>query len=397
MQAAHIRDRADRLAVWMLALGQMLGYACFFYLFAALILYWRQDLGWPDGTLAAGMTVAVVTSAVLAPFAGRAVDRGRVVLLLTGGVLVGALSLALLALARHPAGFLLAWAGLGVAQATCLYEPVFALMIRRFGPAARPAITRITLIGGLASTFAFPVAAWFADSAGWRAAVWAAFAAVLLLMLPLNLIGVRLLQRSMPDSRPAPPRSVADWRAMVFGRSFLGLSLVFSLVALDHWMILAFLRPMLAEMGLAAPVAIAAAATIGPAQVGGRLVLMALGDRMGSTAALMTTLACYAAAPLCLALAGVAAPLVFGFAALQGAANGIMTILRPLLVADQLGNGSFGTTAGLFLIPTLVASAIAPMLGAALMSLGGWPIMITAAGLCILAAMAVALVLRRTA
>ena len=32
-------------------------------------------------------------------------------------------------------------------------------------------------------------------------------------------------------------------------------------------------------------------------------------------------------------MAGVAMPLVFGFALLQGAANGVLTILRPLLVA----------------------------------------------------------------
>ena len=40
------RGITDGAAVWMLAVGQTLGYACFFYVFAALVLSWQQNTDW---------------------------------------------------------------------------------------------------------------------------------------------------------------------------------------------------------------------------------------------------------------------------------------------------------------------------------------------------------------
>lgn len=382
----------DARAVWMLACGQMLSYACLFYIFAALILYWRVALPWGDGVLALGLTLAVVISAGLAPFAGRAVDRGQVATLMSGGAAIGALSLVMLATATHPAAYLVAWAGLGVAQAASLYEPCFALMIRRFGTNARQAITKVTLVGGFASTLAFPAAAALAEAWGWRVAVWAAVAVMCCLVLPLNLFAARHLARDHRAGRatsgaPAGPA----WHRLVFTRPFLELALVFSLVALGHWMVVAFLRPVLDETGVDPALAVTAAAMIGPSQVAGRLVLMAGGRRIGNRAALFATLAGYVLAPMVLLLAGVAVPLVLVFALLQGAANGVITILRPLLVAETLGEGAFGTVAGLLSIPTLMASAVAPILGAGLMAAGGSMTLLLAVLACMCLALTVAL------
>lgn len=390
-QVAETARREETRAVWMLALGQMLGYACFFYLFAALILYWRADLHWNDGVLAGGLTLAIIVAACIAPISGRAVDRGQAALVLAGGAAIGALSLAVLAVAHHPAVYLLAWAGLGVAQAASLYEPCFALMIQRFGADARAAITRVTLIGGFASTFAFPAGAVLAEAFGWRAAVWAAAAVAAGIVVPLNLIGARRLARSAgaagmesPKTRPALWSLVRHW-------PFLRLALLFSLLALGHWMLVSFLRPVLAGVGVPDRLAVAAAATIGPAQVAGRLALMAAGVRLGGRAALMMTLAGFVVAPLVLMAAGVATPLIFGFALLQGAANGVLTILRPLLIAEDLGSESFGAISGLMSIPTLAASAVAPVLGAGLLALGGWGLLVAVVGSLSVAALALAL------
>lgn len=366
-------DRASLRAIWMLAAGQMLAYACFFYLFAALILYWRSGLHFGDGLLAGGLTLAIVIAAGLAPFAGRAVDRGLAAPLLAGGAVAGGLSLLLLATATTPAVYLLAWAGLGLAQGACLYEPCFALMIRRFGPEARSAITRVTLVGGFASTLAFPVLALLAEGLGWRGAVLGAAAVALCVVAPLNLFGARWLEGGVPPAAPQTVFAPMDWRQRFRHWPFLRLALLFSLLALNHWMILAFLRPAFAAMGVTDALAVAAAATVGPAQVAGRLVLMAAGLRLSGRRAMTLTLLGFVAAPLAMALAGVAMPMVFAFALLQGAANGVLTILRPLLVAEDLGAEGFGAISGLMSIPTLAASAVAPLLGAGLMALGGWP------------------------
>jgi hypothetical protein len=68
--------------------------------------------------------------------------------------------------------------------------------------------------------------------------------------------------------------------------------------------------------------------------------------------------------------------LAFGFAAVQGAAMGVMTILRPVLVADGLGSQTYGATAGMMSIPTLLSSAAAPLLGALLLAAGGTGLLI---------------------
>lgn len=385
---------AEQRAVWLLALGQMLGYACFFYLFAALILYWRADLHWSDGLLAGGLTLAIIVAAGTAPFAGRAVDRGHAAALLAGGAGIGAVSLAVLAVATTPVVYLLAWAGLGLAQAASLYEPCFALLIRRFGADARAAITRVTLIGGFASTFAFPAGAALAEAFGWRGAVWVSAAVAAGLILPLNLIGARVLARGMPPAEQGRDRpKVALW-AMFRHWPFLRLTLMFSLLALGHWMLIAFLRPVLAGIGVPDGLAVMAAATIGPAQVAGRLALMAAGVRLGGRSALLLTLAGFVVAPVVLVLAGVAMPLVFAFALLQGAANGVLTILRPLLLAEDMGSEGFGAMSGLMAIATLAASAVAPVLGAALMEMGGWGALVACTGLCAGLAMALALLPR---
>jgi hypothetical protein len=50
---------------------------------------------------------------------------------------------------------------------------------------------------------------------------------------------------------------------------------------------------------------------------------------------------------------------------------GVMTILRPVLVADRLGSGTYGAIAGTMSIPTLISTAAAPLVGALVLALGG--------------------------
>lgn len=366
----------------MLALGQTLAYACIFYIFAALVVAWQAALGWDKAVLAAGPTLAVLISAGLAPFVGRAVDRGNGRRLMVLGPVLGAVALVLLAMAQVPMVYLLAWAGLGVAQSFCLYEVCFAVLIRRFGPEARPAITRVTLVAGLASTLAFPAAAVLAGALGWRGAVLTAAAVMIGVVAPLHWIGAGALA-----AVTAPPLKTRRAMMQVLRRTgFWVLAAVFSLTNLNHWMLVSFLLPVLMVQGLGNGLAIMAASLIGPAQVVGRLILMRFETRAGTVPSTLIILSGMCLAALLLALAGVGAGFALGFALVQGAAMGGFTILRPVLVAESLGSEGYGATAGLLAIPSLMASAAAPLLGAALLGAGGPGLMIGAAfGMAVLA------------
>lgn len=360
----------EERAVWALALGQMLGYACFFYIFAALVLVWQWELDWGSGVISSGPLVSIGTAALLSPKIGRWVDRGLAFRLMTLGTVLGAGALALLAMAWHPVVYLLAFAGLGAAAAMTLYEVCFALMIRRFGSEARGAITRVTLVAGLASTLAFPAGAWLGADLGWRGAVWVAVAVVLVLMLPLQAWGAWVLGGGR--SREAEPLAgAARWGDLVRRPGTVGLMGLFALLNLDHWMILGLLRPLLDRLGVAEVPAILAASLIGPAQVLGRLVLMTAGDRLASRrASLWTVLAMVVAAGLLLAH-GLGVWTVFAFAAVQGAAMGVLTILKPMLVAEVNGPQDYAAAAAAISLPAVAATAVAPVFGTVLMAMGG--------------------------
>src|SRR5947208_617451 len=158
-----------------------------------------RDLGVSTSTVFAAFSVALVVSALLGPFAGRAIDRwgGRPVLASTN--LVFALGLAGLAAAQGPAGLFAAWMVIGIGMGSGLYEAGFAALVRLYGRGSRDAITGITLIAGFASTVGWPVSTLLEAQVGWRGAclVWAGLH--LVLGIPLNL----LLPKAAPHESPA--------------------------------------------------------------------------------------------------------------------------------------------------------------------------------------------------
>jgi predicted MFS family arabinose efflux permease len=361
--------RAER-AVWALALGQTLGYACFFYIFAALVLVWQRELPWGSGVLALGPFLSITTTAVLSPKIGRWVDRGYALRLMGGGTVLGGLALVLLAVAWHPVVYLLAFVGLGAAASATLYEVCFALMIRHFGEGARSPITKVTLVAGLASTLAFPAGAALADAFGWRGAVCSAVAVVLAVMLPLQLWGASVLGggRAGHGQRTEVP---ASWASILARPGVIGLMLLFALLNLNHWMLVSLMRPLLSDMGVPDGRAVAVAALVGPAQVVGRIALMAAGTRLHTGVATLFTVVAMVAGPVMLALSGGGAVPVFGFAVAQGAAMGILTILRPLLVAKVNGPEDYAASAAAISLPAMLATAAAPLTGTWIMAFGG--------------------------
>ena len=59
------------LGVWLLGLGETVIWAYIFYIFAGLLLTWEETLGWQKADLTLGLTVAILTAALVSPWAGR--------------------------------------------------------------------------------------------------------------------------------------------------------------------------------------------------------------------------------------------------------------------------------------------------------------------------------------
>ena len=358
------------MAVWLLALGQTLIYAGCYYSFPALLPELVAATGWSKAELALGPTLAFLIMAGLTPFTGRLVDRG-----LGGEMLIWlpglcALGVAGLGLVGSLTGWLALWALIGVAQAGSLYETCFAFLTRRLGVGARAAITRVTLVAGFAGTLAFPLGHWLGQVLGGQGAL-VVFAGLALLAAPLNAVAVRQLRRRERAGQAIPPSPPGVLQAALKKPAFWIISLGFLAVYLNHGILITYALILFADRGAAPALAALAAACIGPAQVAGRLVLLAAGARVTTGQATMASLGGTVLAGVLLWLAGAAPLLIFAFALAQGAGIGLTSILRPVLIAEILGRQGFGAISGAAAVAPILASAAAPSVGAALLALGG--------------------------
>ncbi len=385
------------MGVALLALGQTLAWASLYYSFAALLVAWEETLGWGKPQLTLALTVAVLASALAAPLAGRLIDAGAGPWLLGGGAAFGALGLVGVASATTPTGFVAAWACVGLCHAGCLYEPCFATVTRALGPRARWAITRITLVAGFASALAFPFGAWSASVMGWRGAV-VAFALVAgILAAPALFLGARIITRidgNMSDSLgglvPPSPFPLAR-------RSFVLLGAAFTFMALNHGILINHLIPLLSERGISLPLAVAAASTVGPMQVAGRLILLRYEARAPALIVCRVAFGGVALAALLLLASGGSATLAFAVAAMQGAAYGTTSILKPVVTAQVLGTARYGVVAGWLAVPYLAGFALAPSLGALVwQAAGSFAMVLFAAALAVAGLAAVAALKNRS-
>jgi MFS family permease len=371
-------DGTDKggVAIWLLALGQTLIYAGSYYSFPALLPDLEAATGWSKATLALGPTLAFLIMASLTVITGRLVDRGLGGEMLVWGPVLAALGVLGLGFATTPAVWLLSWALIGVAQAGCVYETLFAFLIRRMGMGARAAITRVTLVAGFAGTLAFPLGHWVGEAFGGQGGM-LVFAGVTVLAVPCNLWSVRALrrrERAEVKHAPTPPDTL---KAALRRPAFWALAASFGLFGLNHGILLTYVLVLFADRGAGAGLAATAAACIGPSQVAGRLLFMAGEARVGNARAAMLALGSVVLAGGVLWLAGLAPWLIFLFALGQGAGMGLMSILRPLLIADILGRQGFGTVSGAVAMAPILASAAAPALGALMLAAGG-PVVIYA-------------------
>jgi MFS family permease len=361
-----------RQIVWPLAIAETIVWAAMFYSFPALILVWERDLGWSKTELSGALTLSLVVSAALAPVVGRLIDHGLGRFVFTGCALLGAVFLALLSRVTELWQFYLVWLGLGIAMSGALYEACFAVLTRAMGTRAKRAITLVTLVAGFAGTVSFPSAYVLVGVVGWRGAVLTFAVAVALVAAPLIWHGSRLAERGRgAQAHAASPRTREALRILRSAVFWL-LAIAFSMIALEHGILLTHLLPLLDERGVHGETAILAASMIGPMQVAGRLAMIAAERHVSN---LGIAVVCYLALGIAaLALLGtvVVPTLLVAFVLFQGSGYGVTSIIRPVITAEFLGRKNFGVISGLLAVPFITATAAAPTVAAFVWEKGGY-------------------------
>lgn len=385
-----------RRIVWPLAVAETIVWAAYYYSFPALILIWERDFGWSKSELSGAFTLALLVSAILAPFVGRLIDRGFAEQVFAGGAALGALLLVLLSFVTTLWQFYLVWLGLGVAMAATLYEACFTVLTCSLAKAAKRGITTVALVAGFAGTVSFPSAHILSNWLGWRFAVLIFAAAVAFVALPLIIFACRVARARFNVSMQPPSLKLGQAIQVIRSSAFWWLSILFAAIALSHGVLLTHLLPILDARGIEQKLAVLAASMIGPMQVIGRLLMITLGQHASTLSIFVVCLASTAMAALSLLQSDASIVFLCCFVVLQGAGYGVTSIIRPVFVAERLGRHNFGMVAGILAIAFVGSSAASPTIAAIIWRIDGYdPVIWFALAMSILGLMALIAVGRR--
>lgn len=340
---------------FVLALGgtQTIGYGTVFYAYPILVPAIAAEFGVSGPMLFGVFSMGLLVGGLASPRLGRLLDQIGAPQVMAIGSFLAALLMGAMAFAPNFVTFAVLVILLQSISFTVLYDAAFVTLALKEPDDTRSAITRLTLIGGFASTVFWPLTGFGVDSFGWRGTCMAFAMLHLGVALPLHVwIGRKAsmsrtgLGAPVRTPRPEFPTVAPDH----LRRAFVLLALGFAVTGMVIAAIGVHMVPVLLERGLG-QTAFLVAMLMGPAQVVIRLVEAGFWRNFHP---LSVAIISGAAVPLsfcALLLAGQGLALAIVFALLFGAGQGLASIVRgsvPLVLFGPAGIGArLGRLAGL--------------------------------------------------
>lgn len=349
--------------VQALGLTQTIGYGTLYYAYGVLAPVISREFGVGIDWFFGAFTIGLLLSGWVAPIVGRELDRRGARQVMSVGSLAAAAGLVACAIA--PNIWVFAGAVVFTEAATCLvlYEAAFAALTRIHRHEARRGITLVTLIAGFASTIFWPLTRWMSDALDWRWTLLTFAAVHAVVCFPTH--AVALARTAAADSETAltalgepPPVLVGEarMRALVFYTAAIVISGLVTSAFPVH-----MLR-IIENEGFTAEAAALIAMVMGPAQVLARFVEVLGGHRFDPLMTGRVALGALAASvALLLATPGSLATGV-AFAALYGAAQGLVTIARGTVPLQLFGALGYGTLVGRITGLRFLVNAASPFL-----------------------------------
>lgn len=360
----------------ILALGvtQVAGYGALYYAFAVLAPGMTKSFGWAPEWTYGGFAIGLLAGGLVAPFAGRLIDRYGTRRMMSIGSVLASLSLFALSKAEGLVSYYGAMIALEVVSTLVLYDAAFTALTQAHGAGARRAISKLTLIGGFASTLFWPLTTVLLAQADWRSIYQIYAVGYLVLALPLHAL---LLPRSLSPLAPKPAQSTepADADGYLAGtarqRAFVLLAIAFSLQGFVVSAMSVHMLTLLQGFGFSAALAVTLGAMVGPSQVTGRLVEMLFGTNVAPVTTAWVSGALMPLGFVLLAIGGGAAVLAGLFAIAYGVSMGLSSIVRGTVPLQLFGPAGYGAMLGKLSAPGLVVRAAAPLAFAVMMERAG--------------------------
>ena len=351
-----MKNAATLRLVISLGITQTIGYASSFYLPAVLARPMAEELKTSASTVYAAFSIALIIAALIAPFAGRYIDKWGGKRILSATNIWFAFSLIFLSQTHHIILFFLGWIFMSLSMGAGLYDMAFASVVRSRGQTSQSIIVGITLIAGFASTIGWPITHYFLTTFSWRIALLAWAGVHLFLALPLHL---SLVLPMHPISTKSELGSQGEQKKSYVLITFV-LALVFVCFGFCVNAIAGHIPGLLQLFGVTAAVSIAVCTALGPAQVFARLTyFFALQKVHPATTAMMAVFIM----PL-----GAISLILFGqdFALAvcitHGFGSGIMFIVKGILPLRIFGEKGYGRRQGLIFMPANMMQALAPFI-----------------------------------
>ncbi len=358
------------LIITALGVAQIFAWGSSYYLLAVLAKPIADNTGWPLALVVGGLSLGLLTAGLVSPWVGRTIGRRGGRPMLAASTILLAAGLGVLAIAETIPIYLAAWVVIGIGMGAGLYDPAFATLGRLYGEAARPAITTLTLFGGFASTVCWPLSAFLVTHLGWRGTCLTYAAFHLAVLLPVYLCALpgetgrqaRHAVSAGASKNTAAPGIVQTRFIVVLLATAITLSSMISTLLSVH------LLTILQSRGIELAAAVALGALVGPSQVGARTIefFIARYHHPIWTKLVSTTLVAIGVSALWASLPVLAVPLIF-----YGAGIGLESIARGTLPLVLFAGPRYAMIMGRLAMPSLVAQAAAPSIGAALLSAYG--------------------------
>ena len=348
-----------------LCVTEIVSWGLLYYAFPVLAPRISADTGWSPVVVTSAFSAALVVSALAGVPVGRSIDRRGPRRVMTAGALLGVVGLVVIAASPNLAVFVGGWVLAGAAMAGVLYPPAFAAITGWFDARRLGALATLTLVAGLASTVFAPLAANIGEHSGWRATyLWAALV-LAVITVPAHWF---LLRRPWPSkerrNEPVADRVYAS--AVLHSLRFWLLTAGLTAVSLAMYAGLLALVPLMLERGLDAGPAAWVLGLGGLGQVAGRLVYTGLAHRASLAARTATVFVLVSASTLALAVVPGPVGLLVAASMVAGVGRGIATLLQATAITDRWGPRAYGHLSGVMGLPVLLATALAPSVGAVL-------------------------------
>lgn len=346
-----------------LGVTTILGYGAIFYAFPILVPSVAAEFGVAPTILFGVFSAGLFLGGILSSRFGGWLDRYGAPRVMAFASVAVAVLFAGMALAPNIWVYAALVITLEAISFLVLYDAAFATLALTVPRGTRQAITRLTLIGGFASTLFWPLTGWMVAEIGWRGCYLVFAGLHLALAVPLHSwIAGKGRGASVQTDKSAPP--APDWPSVALQqttRAFWLLGVSFALTAVVIAAFGVHLVPVLLDRGLGQTAYLVGMA-MGPTQVLVRVVDATLwrGFHPLSVALISGSAIAFAVGALLVPSSDVAVALAF--AVLFGAGQGLASIVRgavPLALFGPVGLGRrLGQLAGL----RNVSAAAAPVL-----------------------------------